>query len=387
MSPLDAAAEHERLTDLARTGLLDSGAEEEFDRVTRLARRLFDVSGATVSLIERDRQVLKSVAGDLPLEHRGARELSFCSTTIEGPGAMVIEDTRRDSRFRDHPLVLGDPRLRFYAGVPLTGPGGYNIGTFCIIDQQPRVFPAGHAELLADLAAVIQREVNVHADYTRAARVQQSLLPGASPVAAGWETAAVSQPAGPLGGDFHEWFSAEGQLRFAVADAMGKGTGAALVAGTVRAALRAAVACGFPAAARAVLDADLASSESFVTGFYAEIAVDSGVLSFSDAGHGLAHVVRSDGAVQRLGSTAPPVGVIPGQPWGRRELRLEPGDCLLVPSDGLLDLHGNDLQALAGHLAGLAREPDLGSAVGQLASAARPLPDDLTLVAVRRTTA
>ncbi|WP_081737660.1 GAF domain-containing protein, partial [Arthrobacter sp. H41] len=153
-----AEAEKERLNALTRTQLLDSPAEERFDRITRLARERFQVSTATVSLIDDYRQFLKSVAGtltqDLP------RNISFCQITIRNQGLLVVNDARTDTRFALNPLVTGEPYIRFYAGYPLKGPGGWTIGTLCIINQEPRDFTAEDGQALRELAEAAQHEIN-----------------------------------------------------------------------------------------------------------------------------------------------------------------------------------------------------------------------------------
>ena len=130
---LGAGGEEARLASLAETELLDTPAEEGFDRITRLAQKLFGVSTSTVALIADDRQFLKSLAGSL--QQNAARADSFCTHTIRTPDMLVVEDARTDERFKANSLVLGDPNIRFYAGQPLQGLGGYNIGTLCLIDQ------------------------------------------------------------------------------------------------------------------------------------------------------------------------------------------------------------------------------------------------------------
>ncbi|HEY5609766.1 MAG TPA: GAF domain-containing protein, partial [Thermoanaerobaculia bacterium] len=112
--PLDEAR---RLSAVRELALLDTPAEERFDRITRLALRLFEVSSATIALVDETREWIKSSAG---FAHpQLAREVSFAAHAIGQGDLLVVEDTVRDARFHNHPLVLGDPRVRFYAGQPL----------------------------------------------------------------------------------------------------------------------------------------------------------------------------------------------------------------------------------------------------------------------------
>ena len=136
--------------------MLDTIAEERFDRLTRMARRLFGVDVALVSLVDENRQWFKSCAG-MELSET-PRDISFCGHAILGDGAFVIPDALQDERFCDNPLVAGPPHVRFYAGCPLRGPGGRKLGTLCIIDSKPRAFSDEDVEMLVDLALMVERE-------------------------------------------------------------------------------------------------------------------------------------------------------------------------------------------------------------------------------------
>ena len=151
-------AELERIRSLQETGLLDSPPEERFDWVVRAARNFFKVSCATLSLISSDKQFLKSVSGaerrDIP------RQLAFCSETIRQNAIVVSNDAAADERFAYHPFVLGEPFIRFYAGYPLHGPRGWNIGSLCLIDVRPRSFPLKRQQQLREFAGIIQRQID-----------------------------------------------------------------------------------------------------------------------------------------------------------------------------------------------------------------------------------
>lgn len=157
IAPDRPADERRRLATLRALGLLDSPAEERFDRITRLAQRLFDVPTVLVSLIDEDRQWFKSSQGTEVAET--SREVSFCGHAILGTGVMQVPDARLDPRFTDNPLVAGDPRIRFYAGCPIAAPDGSKIGTLCLIDSEPRVLSGGDEQALADLAELVEREI------------------------------------------------------------------------------------------------------------------------------------------------------------------------------------------------------------------------------------
>lgn len=149
--------ELERLAELRRLSLLDTPAEQAFDRVTVLAAKLLDVPIALVSLVDEDRQWFKSKFG-LDADET-PRSLAFCSHTILGDETMVVEDASLDERFQSNPLVVGDPKIRFYAGAPLRAPNGANIGTFCIIDSKPRKLSAKDRQVLSELCDIVREAI------------------------------------------------------------------------------------------------------------------------------------------------------------------------------------------------------------------------------------
>lgn len=151
-------AEVERLQSLHETGLLDTGMRTFYDKVVVAAKEFFGVSTASVSLIAADTQFLKSAVG--PLREETPREIAFCARTVEANSMLVVNDTLTDDRFSVNPLVVGEPFIRFYAGYPLHGPRGWNIGSLCIIDQEPRAFPGSEQEVLRAMAAVVQNRID-----------------------------------------------------------------------------------------------------------------------------------------------------------------------------------------------------------------------------------
>jgi hypothetical protein len=155
-SDLDEA-EFRRCEALHETGLLETGAEERFDRITRQAREHFGVSSASIALITRDRQVIKSVVG--PIGQDLPRDVALCARTIEKNRTLVIPDASADPGWRDHPLVAAGPRVRFYAGHPLCTAGGWRIGTLCLIDDRPRIFTEDDERMLRRFTAQVQLEL------------------------------------------------------------------------------------------------------------------------------------------------------------------------------------------------------------------------------------
>ena len=151
--------EEHRLRTLDQYDVIEAPPAAAFDRITRLAARLFDVPMAMVNVVDRENQWCLSSRG-LDLD-RTAREASFCTHAIDQSGVMVVEDARADDRFADNPLVTGAPHVRFYAGAPLTAPNGYRLGTLCLLDDEPHAFTAEDRETLADLAGVVIDELTL----------------------------------------------------------------------------------------------------------------------------------------------------------------------------------------------------------------------------------
>ena len=151
------AEEERRIAALHALNILDSESEERFDRITRLAQRLFGTSMASVNLIDSDRHWFKSVQGLDGKE--GARDTSFCSRVILDGETMVVEDATLDPRFADNPGVTGDPNVRFYAGHPVAAPGGERLGTLCVFDDKPHASADFDTVVLQELAAMVEAEI------------------------------------------------------------------------------------------------------------------------------------------------------------------------------------------------------------------------------------
>ncbi len=389
-------SENRRLAALDDLQLLGTGREERFDRITRLAQRVFDVPIATVTLIAEDHLWFKSAQG-MPID-RADRQASFCDRTMALRRTHVVTDARQDPVFAGAPAVCGPPHVRFYAGHPLTGPGGMVVGTLCLFDTRPRTLDAREVSLLEELARWTQEELTTSAEMDRAREVQAALLPGEPPTVPGYAVAGTCRPASAVGGDLLDLDVVDGDLVVTLADVMGKGAGAAILMATVRAVLRAAsrgedrstparrAESSVLAAAAATLQPDLDRTGSFVTLFTGRLEAATGRLRYADAGHGLAVVRRADGSTRQLAGGDLPLGVEADLPWTAHELVLEPGDTLLVFSDGLFDVLGGTREALD-HVARLVRAhprpDDLLDQVRGLTAAAAPL-DDVTAVALHR---
>ena len=150
--------ETHRLATLRELHILDTPPEERFDRLTRLARHLFNVDVAQVSLVDEDRQWFKSSAGSLATQT--PREVSFCAHAIASASPLVVPDARLDPRFHDNPFVTGKPFVRFYAGSPLSMPDGSRVGTLCLVHSHPRAFGKEDLARLDDLARMAEQELH-----------------------------------------------------------------------------------------------------------------------------------------------------------------------------------------------------------------------------------
>lgn len=155
-APITPLNEAKQLKSPKYTGILDTSPEGRFDRITRLARRVFNAPIALVSLVDRDRQWFKSRQGLSACET--GREISFCGHAVLEARALVVCDALQDPRFLDNPLALGPPNIRFYAGRPIHSPDGSTVGTLCVIDQHTRTLSLDNRATLADLAAMVDEE-------------------------------------------------------------------------------------------------------------------------------------------------------------------------------------------------------------------------------------
>ncbi|PIR97334.1 MAG: hypothetical protein COT91_01965 [Candidatus Doudnabacteria bacterium CG10_big_fil_rev_8_21_14_0_10_41_10] len=151
------ANEDERLKKVLALGLLDSKPEERFDAITREAVEFFKVPIATVTLIDDKREWYKSCQG---LDVKQApREISFCAHAMLSRSIFIVEDTLKDDRFKDNPMVTRKPYIRFYAGVSLYDKDHIPIGVFCIKDTKPRSFGIEVVGAFMDFAARAQTEL------------------------------------------------------------------------------------------------------------------------------------------------------------------------------------------------------------------------------------
>ena len=149
--------EENRIAALQRLAVLDTDPEERFDRLTRRIAATLDVPIALVSLVDRDRQWFKSRHGLELVET--PRDMSVCAHAIHGTDVFQVPDALTDDRFADNPMVRSDPRIRFYAGVPLQLPDGSNVGTLCVMDHVPNRLDDEQLDELRRIGRVVVEEL------------------------------------------------------------------------------------------------------------------------------------------------------------------------------------------------------------------------------------
>lgn len=389
-APTSPLTEAERARALRELSILDTPREDRFARVVRLARRLFDVSAVVVSLIERDGRWSSASVG-LGAAAAGERiGQAFRTAILQSPHALIVPDTHLDRRFRDHPLVRGLPHIRFFAAHPLEAPGEHRLGALTIMDVAPRDLSPTDRDLLRDLAHWVQKELASDEELVRANQVQRSLLPKIAPVVAGYDIAGRCLPARDLAGDFFDYFMVGDELQISVADVMGKGMAAAIIAASVRAVLRGATRfIGVTEAVNRVavdLAPDLADTSTFVTLFSARLNPATGALTYVDAGHGLSSIITADGELRRLGSADLPLGTLDGYTWAEHHARIDVGDTFVSISDGLLDYFDTPDHASMAVVRSAVAANSAEDLIDRISnySMGHLIMDDLTAVVVRR---
>ncbi|MCW8400353.1 GAF domain-containing protein [Legionella sp. PATHC038] len=151
--------ENKRLDALQSLKIMDTGPEESYDRLVRLAIDLFNIPICYIAFLDEKRQWFKSQHG-LKVKQT-PKNISFCNVTIKKHEPLIISDALNDERFANSPLVQEAPHIRFYAGVPLTDPEGYNVGTFCLADTSPKQLDSKQLELLLNLAHIAKDQLSL----------------------------------------------------------------------------------------------------------------------------------------------------------------------------------------------------------------------------------
>jgi sigma-B regulation protein RsbU (phosphoserine phosphatase) len=367
--------ERERLEALYSLRLLDTPSEERFNSITRLAAKVFEVPIAFVSMVDRDRQWLKSRVGLEICET--PRDLSFCSHAILQDAPLIIPDTHRDSRFADNPFVTGSPYLRFYAGMPLRAAEGQRVGTLCIADHQPHQFGPEKGELLREIASLVERELKftdlvemqekllsaqqevlatrnqLEEDLAAAARYVQSLLPApmTDPLRIDWRFV----PSQQLGGDcFGYHLLDDSHAALFILDVCGHGVGAALLSVALLSTLRSQslrqADFNDPASVLTALNREFPMGRHenrFFTIWYGVLELRTGELVYAGAGHPPAIAITSSGVTRQLRSQGIPIGCVADTPYRNSRCSLGAGESLFLFSDGVIEPRGENVELLS----------------------------------------
>jgi sigma-B regulation protein RsbU (phosphoserine phosphatase) len=353
--------ESQRLDAVRRYDVLDTPPDGAFERVTAMAARLFDVPISIVSIVDSDRIWFKSHHG-LDVDEIG-REPGLCASAILQDDPWLVTDAACDPRTLANPLVAGEFGLRFYAGVPLTTHDGYNLGTLCVIDREPRQVSDAEVATLRDLASVVMDELELRLSARHAVALQEqlrqqaedvartlqdSLLPAELPQVPGLDVQARYHVAhrDRVGGDFYDVFPSDTGIAVVVGDACGKGAKAAALTGTARWCLRTVVLGDWtPAQALQRLNEVILrghdSLERYATLALASVQPLPGGgadLTLALAGHPHPLVLRRDGSVDAIGASAPVAGWLPDATYTDVMVHLGRDDILVMFTDGTLDV-------------------------------------------------
>ena len=382
MEQVEVQNEAGRLSAVNRYDVLDSPPDGAFDRITALAARYFDVPIAIVSVVDEDRIWFLSHHGSDTTET--AREPGLCASAILQHEPWIVENAAVDARTLANPLVAGDLGLRFYAGIPLTTDDGFNLGTLCVIDQQPRRFSREDSAALEDMARIVMDELELRLAARRvvdqehelrdqaertAQTLQASLLPPTLPRIPGATIASLYLPAAAdeVGGDFYDAFQLEdGAWALVIGDVSGKGSKAAAVTALARNAVRTASLTGSgPAEVLALVNRamligrDEAKVDSFCTVLiaYLHASVDGFTVTVGSAGHPPVLVLRADGEAEEVGSSGPPLGWHREAEFATCDVVLKSSDALVLYTDGLSEARSEGtLVGVEGIITGLNRK-------------------------------
>ncbi|MBK1734619.1 hypothetical protein CKO15_04825 [Halorhodospira abdelmalekii] len=396
--------EAQRLAALYRYNILDTPREEPFERVIRLVTRLFDAPLATLTLVDRDRQWFKSSCGVTACQTD--RGISFCGHVVYHGTPLIVPDTHEDPRFCDNPLVVGEPHVRFYAGVPLTTYDGWHIGVLCVQDTAPRPHGISEAELLnlLDIAALAidelelrkaQRQVDAEQEIARQvierATVNTCLsTPGVRH---------YYQPAAQLSGDIllASRRREDAARLFLIGDFTGHGIGAAIGVPALAGAFYAAVERGVDSALLlGTLNEHLhryLPRNMFLTATLIEVenSAQQRRISVWNAGMPPPLLIHNGQVVARFASTGLPLGILPESPdeaGGAVYFDPPPGARLYAYSDGVVETRLKSgewlgIEGLEGLLSQASPEQSFQRLTATLAHARR-LPqansDDMTLL-------
>lgn len=334
-----------RLATLDSFAILDTPPEDSFDDIAKLAASILSVPIALISLVDADRQWFKARYGLSATQT--PRDISFCSHVVAERVPLIVTDASVDVRFADNPLVIGDPRIRFYAGVPLRTENGAVLGTLCAIDHRAREpspqqldalrVLAGHVVSLFELRRAHARHER---ESTAARRLLQRMLQRNQ-----FDPDHVRyaiQLAGRFGGDvvFGRTLD-DGRYRWLVGDVTGHTLASALVTIPISMVFHAMTQKSLPLEAVVeTMDTQLRAQlpvDMFFAATVCELDRARGTIAIANAGAPEVVVCRRSGAIELVGSSALPLGIAPAIAT-IHTIAVAPGDRIYVFTDGLLEV-------------------------------------------------
>ncbi len=362
--------------------------QQRIGRLPQLIKGIFKVENVFIRLIDEEGCWIRTGVDETVVEERTGKNL--CDFTIVREGTLSVSDLDSDPRVRDGSLQNDVAELKSYVGHSLESGLGSRMGVLCAWGSSARTFSAEELAMFEEITFWVEREIASILELDRASEVQRGLLPADDISIPGYEIAGFCQPHLSVGGDFYDWVKTSHGVAFTIADVMGKGIGSAIMAASVRAAIRATswdhgVQQGMKIASR-VLEADLHKAGAFVTLLYAQLDLDSHVVNYIDAGHGLTLHVAKNGEITRMESANFPIGTGLVEEWDVRSINMGHGDTLIMLSDGMLDIFDSSMERVS-KLADLALGQTCAvEIIDELKKIVREssAPDDVTALVLRR---
>ena len=365
-----------------------SDLEMRIGRLPQLIKRIFKVENVYIRLINEEGNWIRTGVDGIVVEERTGE--NPCDFTIVAPGTVSIDDIDIDPRVKEGIIKNDVAELKSYVGHSLETGLGSRMGVLCAWGTLPRKFSTEELEMFEDISFWVEREISSFRELDRASEVQQGLLPRDDISIPGYEFAGFCRPHFSVGGDFYDWFETSEGAAFTLADVMGKGIASAIIAASVRSTIR-ATSQNHQAelVLKKVVEAlepDLQRAGSFVTLIYGQLDTSTHRVSYIDAGHGLSLHVQKDGRVSKLTTSNYPIGAGPIEEWELLDIKMEPGDTLLMLSDGFLDIFEGSLERFS-QLSELAvASKDAKGLVVELQKLVENAvtPDDVTALILRR---
>lgn len=365
----EAVHDPRRLAAVRRSALLDTPAEEPFDRLAALAATLLEAPFAFVTVVDGARSFWKSAVGVEPGVRQNPVEESFCQYVVGSGRELVVSDAANDPRTRANPSVRA-MGVAAWAGFPLRAPGGEVLGSFCVVDSALRDWTARDIDVLRTLASAAASEIALRASVRdeREAReraeqagavnarllatLQETLLPPHLPLVPGIDLAAHYAVAGTgveLSGDFYDVFpSSERRWSAVMGDVCGKGVAAAKLAALARFTIRAGAiqsesSSEVLARLNRVLCLQRPERDTYLTALFAHLVLRDGrmLVNLCRAGHPPPLIWRAAGGpLEEAGGPGSLLGIFEQVQLSEHTLTLTPADLLVLVTDGVLDARG-----------------------------------------------